>query len=105
LTGVVVHIVGDMITTGGVPLLWPIVVKPPKFLRKLPLVKDVWKANGAFSIPLLGRAGSRREWLVLIPVGAYAMVGMWAAAVALARGHVPAAVAFGTALVRRVLGG
>ena len=25
LTGVVVHIVGDMITTGGVPLLWPIV--------------------------------------------------------------------------------
>ena len=28
LTGVVVHIVGDMITTGGVPLLWPIVIKP-----------------------------------------------------------------------------
>ncbi len=34
LTGVVVHIVGDMITTGGVPLLWPIVIKPPKFLAE-----------------------------------------------------------------------
>lgn len=104
LTGVLVHILGDMITTGGVPLLWPIVVKPPKVLRKLPLVKDVWKANGAFSIPLLGRAGSRREWLVLIPVGAYAMVGMCVAAVDVARGHFPAAVAFGSAVVGRLLG-
>jgi hypothetical protein len=34
LTGVVVHIVGDLITTGGVPLLWPIVIRPPKILRK-----------------------------------------------------------------------
>ncbi|GAP56236.1 hypothetical protein AHiyo6_28010, partial [Arthrobacter sp. Hiyo6] len=68
LTGVAVHIVGDMITTGGVPLLWPIVIKPPKVLRKLPVLNGVWRSNGAFSIPLLGRAGSRREWLVLIPV-------------------------------------
>jgi membrane-bound metal-dependent hydrolase YbcI (DUF457 family) len=60
LTGVLVHIVGDMITTGGVPLLWPIVIKPPKLLRKLPLLRNVWRSNGAFSIPLLGRAGSRR---------------------------------------------
>jgi membrane-bound metal-dependent hydrolase YbcI (DUF457 family) len=90
---VIVHIVGDMITTGGVPLLWPIVIKPPKFLRKLPLLKDVWKAGGAFSIPLLGRAGSRREWLVLIPVSAYAMVGMCVAAWSLAGTHYPAALA------------
>ena len=34
LTGVLVHIVGDMITTGGVPLLWPLVIKPPKVLRE-----------------------------------------------------------------------
>jgi membrane-bound metal-dependent hydrolase YbcI (DUF457 family) len=89
LTGVVIHIVGDMITTGGVPLLWPIVIKPPRFLRKLPVLNDVWKANGAFSLPLLGRAGSRREWLVLIPVSAYAMVGMGVAAWAVARQHGP----------------
>ncbi|XAS65035.1 metal-dependent hydrolase [Micrococcaceae bacterium Sec5.8] len=100
LTGVLVHIVGDMITTGGVPLLWPVVIKPPKVLRKLPLLKNVWRANGAFSIPLLGRAGSRREWFVLIPVSAYAMIGMFGAALDLAEVHWPAAVALGTGLVR-----
>ena len=89
LTGVLVHIVGDMITTGGVPLLWPLVIKPPKVLRKLPLLKNVWKANGAFSIPLLGRAGSRREWFVLIPVSGYAMVGMFGAGLAVAKGALP----------------
>jgi membrane-bound metal-dependent hydrolase YbcI (DUF457 family) len=104
LTGVVVHIVGDMITTGGVPLLWPIVIKPPKFLRKLPVLNDIWKSNGAFSIPLLGRAGSKREWLVLIPVSAYAMVGMCVAAWALAKSHYPAALAFGSTLVSGLLG-
>jgi membrane-bound metal-dependent hydrolase YbcI (DUF457 family) len=104
LTGVVVHIVGDMITTGGVPLLWPIVIKPPKFLRRLPLLKDVWKANGAFSIPLLGRAGSRREWFVLIPVSGYAMIGMAVPALALAKVHFPAALALGTALVDSLFG-
>ena len=104
LTGVVVHIVGDMITTGGVPLLWPIVIKPPRFLRKLPVLNDVWKANGAFSLPLLGRAGSRREWLVLIPVSAYAMVGMCVAAWALAKAHYPAALALGSTLVSSLFG-
>src|SRR6476469_5624892 len=69
----------------------------------LPVLKDVWKANGAFSIPLLGRAGSRREWFVLIPVSAYAMVGMFSAVLALAKGHFPAALALGTALVPRLL--
>jgi hypothetical protein len=68
------------------------------------LLKDVWKANGAFSIPLLGRAGSRREWLVLIPVSAYAMVGMCMAAWALGNVHFPAALAFGSRFVSSLLG-
>jgi membrane-bound metal-dependent hydrolase YbcI (DUF457 family) len=87
LTGVVVHIVGDLITTGGVPLLWPIVIRPPKFLRKVPLLRQVWRPNGALSLPLLGRAGSKREWLLLIPVSAYAMVGLCAAGWAIAQNH------------------
>ena len=105
LTGVLVHIVGDMITTGGVPLLWPLVIKPPKVLRKLPLLKNIWKANGAFSIPLLGRAGSRREWFVLIPVSGYAMVGMFGAGLAVAKAHFPAALALGTGLVEGLVKG
>ncbi len=104
LTGVVVHIVGDMVTTGGVPLLWPVVIRPPRFLRKLPVVNDVWKANGAFSVPLLGRAGSRREWLVLIPVSAYAMVGMCVAGWAAAKSHFPAALSLGAGLFSRLFG-
>ena len=40
-------------------------------------------------MPLLGRAGSRREWLVLIPVSAYAMVGMCVAAWSLAEAAFP----------------
>jgi hypothetical protein len=35
----------------------------------------------ALSVPLVGKAGSRREWLVLIPVSGYAMVGMCTTAV------------------------
>ena len=101
LIGVVVHIVGDLVTTGGVPLLWPLVIRPPKVLRRLPLLKSVWRPNGALSIPLLGRAGSRRDWLVLIPVSAYAMVGMCLAAWSLAGTHVPAA----AALVGRLASG
>jgi membrane-bound metal-dependent hydrolase YbcI (DUF457 family) len=101
LIGVVVHIVGDLVTVGGVPLLWPLVIRPPKALRRLPLLKNVWRPNGALSIPVLGRAGSRREWLVLIPVSGYAMVGMFGAAWSLAGMHVPAA----AALVARLASG
>jgi hypothetical protein len=36
---------------------------------------------------LLGRAGSKREWLLLIPVSAYAMVGLCVAGWAIARTH------------------
>ncbi len=89
LIGVGVHIIGDLITTGGVPLLWPIVIKPPRLFRRVPLLRNVWRPNGALSLPLLGRAGSRREWLLLIPVSAYAMVGMALAGWELARALVP----------------
>ena len=54
LTGVLVHIVGDMITTGGVPLLWPVVIKPPKLLRKLPLLRNVWQAQRGVLHPPAG---------------------------------------------------
>ena len=84
LIGVAVHIVGDLVTTGGVPLLWPLVIRPPKALRRVPFLRSFWRPNGALSIPLLGRAGSKREWLLLIPVSAYAMVGLWMAGWSLA---------------------
>lgn len=76
--GTAIHIVGDMLTTGGCNLLWPLTIKPPKALHKMPVVKDVWKPNGYLAFPILGNAGSVREWIFCIPVAAYAIIGIYA---------------------------
>lgn len=72
--GAMVHILGDMLTTGGCNLLWPLRVRPFKVLRKIPLLRSVWKANGNVAIPILGNAGSWREWMLLIPVSGYVIL-------------------------------
>ena len=75
--GVAIHLVGDMLTTGGCNLLWPLRIKPPRMVRRMPLVKDLWRPGGNVALPLLGNAGSVREWLVLVPVSGYVI---WAVA-------------------------
>ncbi|MEG3613825.1 metal-dependent hydrolase [Isoptericola haloaureus] len=79
--GCAVHILGDMLTTRGVPLLWPIRFRSPRWVRRhrwLPF-DDMWSPRGNISVPLLGDAGSWREWLVMTPVSLYALVGVaWA---------------------------
>jgi len=72
--GAAVHILGDMLTTGGCNLLWPLRVKPMKMLRKIPGVRSIWKANGNIAVPILGNAGSVREWLLLVPVSGYVIL-------------------------------
>ncbi|MBD7981807.1 MULTISPECIES: metal-dependent hydrolase [Oerskovia] len=74
--GVTVHIVGDIMTTGGCPLLWPITFKAPRWVRRTNVLNDIWRPGGNFALPVLGNAGSVREWLLLIPVSAYAVVGV-----------------------------
>ncbi|WP_427016284.1 metal-dependent hydrolase [Pseudarthrobacter sp. P1] len=74
--GVAVHILGDMLTTGGCNLLWPITIKPPKFWRKIPILSWIWRPSGHLAFPVLGNAGSWREWMLLVPVAAYAMGGL-----------------------------
>lgn len=79
--GYAAHLVGDLITVGGIPITWPIVVKSPKWWRKFPLLADVWKASGALSIPILGKAGSTREKLLvslLVTWMAWACTYQWA---------------------------
>lgn len=75
--GVATHIAGDMLTTGGCNLLWPLRIRPPRLLQKLPLVKKFWRPNGNIAIPILGNAGSVREWLLLVPLSGYVI---WAIA-------------------------
>lgn len=74
--GVVVHIAGDMLTREGCNLLWPLKIRPPKFLKKIPLLSSVWKGNGYLSIPFLGSANSIRCWAVTIPISFVAVAGM-----------------------------
>lgn len=80
--GVTVHILGDMLTVGGCNLLWPAVLRPPQILAKLPVINWMWKPNGYLAVPLLGKAGSWREWLLLVPISVYAIWGIGTAAFA-----------------------
>lgn len=75
--GYVTHLAGDMLTVGGIPsLLWPVQVRPPAWWRRTPLLNDLWKRNGYIAIPLLGRAGSRREYALAIVLGIYCTLGL-----------------------------
>ena len=71
-----VHLVGDLLTTGGLPLFWPWIPKPPKWWRRVPVLDNLWSSGGYLALPLLGNAGSLREWLLLIPVTGYAGYGV-----------------------------
>ncbi|MBF0722157.1 metal-dependent hydrolase [Sanguibacter inulinus] len=72
LVGFVVHLVGDLVTTGGLPLLWPFLVKPPRRLRKAPVLRRIWLANGYVALPVLGRTGSAREQALTAVLSLYA---------------------------------
>lgn len=71
-----VHLLGDLLTTGGLPLFWPWIPKPPRWWRKVPVLDNLWSSGGYLAVPLLGNAGSLREWLLLIPVTVYAGYGV-----------------------------
>lgn len=62
--GALIHLLGDMLTIQGVPLLWPLVPKPA-------VETPLWKKNGYFALPLLGTAGSGREWIFVMGLNAY----------------------------------
>ena len=58
--GALTHLVGDLLTTDGIPFpTWPLTVRPPKRLAS-----PLWQRSGDIAVPLLGNAGSAREWLL-----------------------------------------
>ncbi|WP_422390184.1 hypothetical protein [Arthrobacter sp. N1] len=68
-----------MMTTGGCNLVHPFTVRPPKAIGAIPVINWMWKKNGYFAVPVLGNAGSIREWCLLVPISAYAIGGVgWA---------------------------
>lgn len=68
--GYLTHIAGDMLTSGGVPLLWPWMPEQPKIVRGT-FLSHIWRPNGAFALPLLGNTGSWREWVFGLALTAY----------------------------------
>ncbi|MFI7483584.1 metal-dependent hydrolase [Kocuria sp. M1R5S2] len=71
-TGVVVHVLGDLVTTRGVHLLYPL--RAP-----LPLPRSVYRNRSFVAVPLLGNAGSVAELALLAPVTLFALTGLWGA--------------------------
>lgn len=76
--GAFIHIAGDALTTEKVNWLYPLVVKPPKFLHFIPFLNWMWdKNNGRHGFPVLGSAGSTREWLfILVLITPIAVAGI-----------------------------
>lgn len=70
-----VHLLGDLLTTGGIPLFWPFRPRPPRWWRETPVLRRIWTSGGRLALPVLGRTGSRREWALLVLVGVYALAG------------------------------
>jgi membrane-bound metal-dependent hydrolase YbcI (DUF457 family) len=84
--GFLVHLLGDALTIEGVPFLWPLNPKAPKVVQAIPIVNAMWKANGYFAVPILGHAGSWREWLLTLPLTAYTLWGVGSSVVLVLRG-------------------
>ncbi|MTE23001.1 metal-dependent hydrolase [Microbacterium sp. ZXX196] len=82
--GYLAHLVGDTLTTGGVPWLWPLMLRRPVAFRRTLLISRLWPRRGSFALPLLGNAGSWREWLLTTGLAAYALWGAGAQVIALA---------------------
>lgn len=76
--GYLTHLAGDFLTTGGVPLLWPLPVTPPRSVRRMPVLRRLWLPRGAFALPLLGDTGSWREQAVFTVFVVYATWGITA---------------------------
>lgn len=81
--GYLTHLVGDILTVQGVPLLWPLVLDPPGFVTNTPVLAAMWLPRGAFAVPVLGRAGSVRESIVALAMAGYAVWGFVVAGFAL----------------------
>lgn len=83
--GFAVHLIGDALTIEGVPLLWPVNPRPPALIRDLPVLRAMWKDNGYLAVPILGHAGSWREWLLMLPLLGYVVWGIGSSVVLFTR--------------------
>lgn len=70
--GALVHLLGDLATTDGIPFpAWPLVLKPSQRVASA-----LWQANGDVAVPILGDAGSAREWALCGLLSVYVGVAL-----------------------------
>ncbi|ATG55682.1 hydrolase [Brachybacterium ginsengisoli] len=70
--GALTHLIGDLLTTDGIPFpTWPLVAKPPKRLAS-----PLWQRSGDIALPVLGDTGSAREWLLCTVLTGYAVTAV-----------------------------
>lgn len=90
LVGYLTHLIGDLVTTDGLPLLWPLPITPPRAVRHIPGLNRIWLPGGNVAVPLLGNAGSIREraltWLLTV----YVVAGLFLAVGEIVTGGVAA---------------
>ncbi|MBG6083422.1 metal-dependent hydrolase [Zhihengliuella flava] len=70
------HLVGDLLTVGGINPLWPVKLRRPHALRHVSSVRALWRPNGHVSLPIVGVTGSWREWVLCVPLALYAGLGV-----------------------------
>ncbi len=69
--GFLTHIIGDFLTIEGINWFWPLKIKAPKIIANTPIVNLIWKENGYFALPILGKTGSIIEYLFGAALGLY----------------------------------
>ncbi|MBP1325008.1 membrane-bound metal-dependent hydrolase YbcI (DUF457 family) [Leucobacter exalbidus] len=74
--GFTAHIAGDFLTFEGINWFWPLKFKAPKVVKSLPVISKIWKGNGYFALPILGRTGSLAERVLGTLLGLYALTGL-----------------------------
>ena len=62
--GYFVHIAGDALTTEGINWLWPLRIRAPRAVRRIPVLRRLWTSGGYAALPVLGSAGSWRETIL-----------------------------------------
>ncbi|GAA1490982.1 metal-dependent hydrolase [Brachybacterium sacelli] len=71
--GVLVHLAGDFMTTDGIPFpTWPLVVRPKRTRN----ASSLWHPDGNVALPILGNAGSTREWVLCSAMSLYVGVAI-----------------------------
>src|SRR5699024_3108028 len=68
--GALLRLLGDLLTTDGIPFpTWPLVLKPSERASS-----PLWQADGDVAVPILGNAGSAREWALCAVLSLYVAV-------------------------------